>query len=145
MSPHALSRPHTSALTSPLLLPPILSWLLYAIIKRRPPKSRAPPISLFLYASLFGAPNRQTSHRAAKPDHGRLAWDIGSSGAIGWWRQQPAHEERGPSPLKGRAAAAHVDCCVLSLCFVLWLAIEYWFYPFCRVEHSTHANILPFF
>jgi len=25
----------------------------------------------------------------------------------------------------GRVAAAHVGCCVLWLCFVLWLAIEY--------------------
>ncbi len=76
VSPRALSRPRASALTSPLLLLPILGWFLYAIIKRRPPKSRAPPISLFFYASFFGAPNRQTSHRAAKPDHGRLAWDL---------------------------------------------------------------------
>ena len=75
--PHALSRPRASALTSPLSLLPILGWLLYAIIKRRPPKSRALPISLFFYVSLFGAPNRQTSHRAAKPDHdGHLAWDL---------------------------------------------------------------------
>ena len=29
-----------------------------------------------------------------------------------------------PQPLVGRAAAAHVGCCVLWLCFVLWLVIE---------------------
>ena len=33
------------------------------------------PISLFFDASLFSAPNRQTSHCAAKPHYGRLARD----------------------------------------------------------------------
>jgi hypothetical protein len=39
--------------------------------------------------------------------------------------QQSLHGERGPKPLKDRAAAAHVGCCVLWLCFLLWLAVEF--------------------
>jgi hypothetical protein len=67
----------------------------------------------------------QPSRRQTRP----WAWapcvgPIRSSGAIGWWRQQPAHGVRGPMPLKGRAAAAHVGCCVLWLCFVLWLVMS---------------------
>jgi len=50
---------------------------------------------------------------------------IGSSGAKIWFHGRCCHGERGPKPLKGRAAVAHVGCCVLWLCFVLWLAIEW--------------------
>jgi len=35
---------------------------------------------------------------------------------MSWWRRWPTHGGRGPKPLEGRAAAAHVDCCVLWLC-----------------------------
>jgi hypothetical protein len=38
---------------------------------------------------------------------------------MSWWRRWPTHGERGLKPLEGRAAAAHVGCCVLWLCFVL--------------------------
>jgi hypothetical protein len=41
---------------------------------------------------------------------------IGSGGAMSWWRRWPTHGERGLKPLEGRAAAAHVDCCVLCGC-----------------------------
>ncbi len=89
------------------------------IIERWPPKARAWRISLFFDVSSFGAPNRQTSHRTAKPDHRRLAWDhreprrhwLGAPVFCPW-------RERA-KPVEGRVAAAHFGCCVL--CCVLWL------------------------
>jgi hypothetical protein len=46
-----------------------------------------------------------------------------------WGQLCPAHGERGAKPLESRAAAAHVGCCVLWLCFVLWLAVEHCILP----------------
>jgi hypothetical protein len=40
-----------------------------------------------------------------------------------------SHGERGQKPLKGGAVAAHVGCCVLLLCFVLWLVVEHCILP----------------
>jgi len=81
----------------------------------------------------------------AQPMLRALYGPIGSSGIKNWVHGRCCHGERGPKLLKGRAAAAHVGCCVLWLCFVLWLAIEYCFYLFCRVEHPTNADILSLF
>jgi len=61
---------------------------------------------------------------------------------MGWWRRLPTHGERGLKLLEGRAAVAYVGCCVLWLCLVL---CSHTFYPFCRVEHPTHGDILPHF
>ena len=61
---------------------------------------------------------------------------------MSWWRRWPTHGGRGPKPLEGRAAAAHVGCCVLWLCGCV---VDHVFYPFCRAEHSTHGDIFPLF
>jgi hypothetical protein len=56
-------------------------------------------------------------------------------------------ERERAKPLEGRAAAAHVDCCVLCGC-VVWLCFvlcSRTFYPFCRVEHPTKGDISPLF
>ncbi len=61
---------------------------------------------------------------------------------MSWWRRWPSHGERGLKPLEGRAAAAHVGCCVLWLCSVLYSRT---FYPF--VEYSTSPMLIfsPYF
>jgi len=59
----------------------------------------------------------------AQPMSRALYGPIGSSGAKIWVHVRCCHGERGPKLLKGRAEAAHVGCCMLWLCFVLWLAI----------------------
>ena len=71
---------------------------------------------------------------------------IGSGGAMIWWRRWPTHGGRGLKPLEGRAAAAHVDCCVLWLhgCVVV-LCSRSTFYPFCRVEHPSKGDIFHLF
>jgi hypothetical protein len=46
-----------------------------------------------------------------------------------WGQLCPAHGERGAKPLESKAVAAHVGCCVLWLCFVLWLAVEHCILP----------------
>jgi hypothetical protein len=70
---------------------------------------------------------------------------IGSGGAMSWWRRWPTHGGRGPKPLEGRVAAAHVGCCVLWLCGCVVVLCSRTFYPFCRAEHPTHADISPLF
>jgi hypothetical protein len=72
--------PHTfcpgcfsSQIPSPL---PTLSfgWLSCQIAEQRPPKAWAPPLSLFLKGSRFGAPSKGTSHGDREPTTGRLLW-----------------------------------------------------------------------
>ncbi len=49
-----------------------------------------------------------------------LGGSIRSSSTMSLWHHWPTHGRRGPKPLEGRAAAAHVGCCVfLWLCFVV--------------------------
>ncbi len=117
--PHTLQLPRASSPASLQMRLPTPSWLLSLIIKRRPPKVRAWRISLFFDVFLFGAPNRQTSYRAAKPDHRRLASDHRELQRH--WLGAPVYcpwRERA-KPVEGRVAAAHFGCCVL--CCVLWL------------------------
>jgi len=61
---------------------------------------------------------------------------------MSWRRHWPTHGRRGPKPLEGRAAAAHVVCCVLWLCGCVVARV---LYPFCRVDHPTHGDICPLF
>ena len=51
-------------------------------------------------------------------------------------------ERERAKPLEGRAAAAHVDCCVLCG-FVVMCSLT--FYPFCRVEHPSKGDIFLLF
>ena len=77
-------------------------------------------------ALYFGAQTKEPTMARAQLMPRALYGPIGSSGSKIWVHGGGCcHGERGPKPLKGWAVAAHVDCCVLSLCFVLWLAIEY--------------------
>ncbi len=74
VSPHVLSCRRASCQTYPLPLPPPIGWLLVTVIKRQPPKAKAPPISLFFDGSLFGAPNKGADNGKRKPDTVRLPW-----------------------------------------------------------------------
>jgi hypothetical protein len=49
---------------------------------------------------------------------------IGSKSAKIWVHGGCCHGERETKQLESRAAAAHIGCCVLWLCFVLWLMVE---------------------
>jgi hypothetical protein len=106
--------------------PPTLSfgWMLHKIIEWWPPKADTLSLSLFFYRLHFGTPMKDRRAARAHPTHRTIDRLIGSSGAKTWVYGGCCHEERGPKPLKGRAAVAHVGCCVLRLCFVLWLGVE---------------------
>jgi hypothetical protein len=41
-----------------------------------------------------------------------------------WWCHCSTHGEREGKPLEGRAAAAHVDCCVCVVVFCVVLAYD---------------------
>jgi len=53
----------------------------------------------------------------ASPTARGLRMVLGSGGAMSWWRRWPTHGGKGPKPLEGRAAAAHVGCCALCVVF----------------------------
>ncbi len=112
--PHA---PHQPRLLSNI--PPTVAvapiWLLLFPSKFQPPKAKAPFPLFFFDASSFRLPNRQTSHCAAKLDHGCLSWDhrdprchwLGAPIACPWREMA--------KPVEGRVAAAHFGCCVLCV------------------------------
>jgi hypothetical protein len=82
-----------------------------------------PQPSLYFLMGLVLAPQSMEPTMARVHQMPRACYRlIGSSGAKICIHGRCCHGERGPKPLKGRVAAAHVDCCVLWLCFVLWLA-----------------------
>ncbi len=95
-----------------------------------------PGASLYFMLGLFLSP--WTGEPSAAPPNltGRaLRGPIESSITMSWWCRWPTHEGRGPKPLEGRAAAAHVGCCVFfCLCFMVWaseatLVVESWHEP----------------
>ncbi len=61
--------------------------------------------------------------------HCAIDGSIGSSGTKIWGYGWSSHGQRGPKPLEGRVAAAHVGCCVLWLRIVLWLVVEHCILP----------------
>ena len=72
---HAAQR--ASPLSSPLTLPPTFGWLLCLLTKRRPPKAKTLPPSLFFDGLHCNAPNEQTSDSEHKPDSSRPAHGVG--------------------------------------------------------------------
>ena len=66
-------------------------------------------VSLFFDVSLFSAPNRQTSHRAAKPEIRRLARDHRDPRRH-WLGTPLLYPYRGQKPLEGRAPVDHFWC-----------------------------------
>jgi len=69
------------------------------------------------------APNSEREPDGVRPAHTRV--EAAARLFVGSFAL-PMERERA-KPLEGRAAAAHVGCCV-------------WFYPFCRVEQLTRPN-----
>ncbi len=65
--------------------------------------------------------------RDARPKRYVRAMFCCRGGAMSWQRHWPTHGGRGPKPLEGRAAAAHVGCCVVV----------------CRPISSSHAVMRP--
>ncbi len=74
-SPPVLHTGCASSSTSLPPWPPITIWLLCFYSKCRPPKANTPLSISFFDVPSFHPPKRGTSHRSAKPDHGRLALD----------------------------------------------------------------------
>jgi len=83
------------------------------MLKRQLPKAETPPLSLFFEGLRFGASNKETNNGESAINAVSLVWahreqrrqDIGPWQMLSW-------RER-PKPLEGRAAAAHVGCCVV--------------------------------
>ncbi len=120
MLPHMLRPGRVSSPTSLLLQTPILSWLLCIMIKRRPPKAKAPSLSLF-FDGLH--PAHQTSEPTTASTNLRaraLCRPVGSCITKFWGGCCPTHGERA-KPKDRVVAAAHFDCCVLCfvLCFIM--------------------------
>jgi hypothetical protein len=119
--PHMLPPHCASSPTSKLLQKLTLGQLLCLLMKGRPPKAWAPPLSLFLNGLHFGAPSKGTSHGNCKPATGRLLWtdgelrhqDLRALLASNWREREKLLEDR--------VAVAHVGCFVLCLlCCGLW-------------------------
>jgi hypothetical protein len=87
-------------------------------------RPRPRPSLCFLRGCVLAPQMKEPTMARAQPTPRALYGPIGSSGVKNWVHGRCCHGERGPKPLKGRAAVAHVGCCVCSGCvFVLFLPI----------------------
>ena len=82
-------------------------------------KATNEPFSLNFWACVASRPpNKPTNGGAAKPDHGRLAWDHRRPRHHVVWVPLTYPRRQRAKPLGGRAVAAHVGCCVV--CVLCW-------------------------
>jgi hypothetical protein len=66
-----------SSPTHPFMSTPSSIWFLFILIKRRPPKAKAPPLSLLFAASYFASPSKQTNDSKRNPNGSRPAHGVG--------------------------------------------------------------------
>jgi hypothetical protein len=66
--PHLFWPGLSSSPLHPLMLTPSFIWLLFILIKRQPPKAKAPPLSLSFDASYFASPSKQTNDSKRNPN-----------------------------------------------------------------------------
>ncbi len=109
------------------LLPrtPTFGWLLCCPTKRWPPKAKVTSLSLIFDVLHFGAPNKGTNSNESAPDATHLVWAHRDQRRqdLGPWRMLPW--QKMAKPLKGRAMAAHVGCCVFCVCVVFERPFSY--------------------
>jgi hypothetical protein len=89
-------------------------WLVvvFSQPERQPPKPRPRSPLCFLIGCISAPKTREPTAVLPNPKARALHGHIGSRGAMRWWRCWPTHGERGLKLLEGRAAVAHVGCCV---------------------------------
>jgi hypothetical protein len=75
--PHTFWLGLASSPTHPLMSTPSFIWLLFILIKRRPPKAKSPPLPLLFDASYFASPSKQTNDIECNPDSSRPAHGVG--------------------------------------------------------------------
>ncbi len=75
--PHTFQPGLTSSPTHPLMSTLFSIWLLFILIKRQPPKAKAPPLSLLFDASYFASLCEQTNNSERNPDSLRPAHCVG--------------------------------------------------------------------
>ncbi len=115
--PHVLHPPRATFPDSLPPLMPTLGWLLCFPFKFWPLKANAMPIALFVHGVCVSVPNKGTGRGTAKPDHLRLAWDHRrpQRHVLWLWALLTYPWRKRAKPLEGRAAAAHVGCCVFCV------------------------------
>jgi hypothetical protein len=75
--PHTFQPGLASSPMHPLTSTTSSIWLLFILIKRRPPKAKEPPHSLLFDASYFTSPCKQTNDSKRNPDGSRPAHGVG--------------------------------------------------------------------
>ncbi len=118
--PHTFRPGLASSPTHPLMSIPSPIWLLFILIKRRPPKAKAPPLSLLFDASYFVSPSEQINDSERNPDSSRPVHGIGE------WRRHDLlapllypWRERGQSHWRvGWQGSSCWLLCLCVLCFV---------------------------
>jgi hypothetical protein len=120
--PHMFRPGLASSPMHPLTSTPSSIWLLFILIERRPPKAKAPPLSLLFNASYFASPSKQTNDSERNPDglqpaHGieeRRRHDLEAPLLYPW-------RERGQSHWRvGWHSSSCWLLCLCVLCFVFF-------------------------
>ncbi len=120
--PHTFRPGLASSPMHPLTSTPPSIWLLFLLIKQRPPKAKAPPLSLLFDASYFASPSKQTNNSECNRDSLRPAHGVGE------WRRHDLvapllypWRERGQSCWReGWHGSSCWLLCLCVLCFVFF-------------------------
>ncbi len=118
--PHTFRLGLASSPTHPLMSTPSSIWLSFILIKRWPPKAKAPPLSLLFDASYFASPSNQTNNSERNPNGSRPAHGVGER----WCHDLVAPllypwRERGQSHWRvGWHGSSCWLLCLCVLCFV---------------------------
>ncbi len=116
--PHTFRPGLASSPTHSFTSTPSSIWLLFILIKWRPPKAKAAPLSLLFHACYFASPSKQTNDSKRnldrlRPAHGigeRRRHDLGDATAL-------PMEREWAKPLEGRVARL-ILLVVVSVCVV---------------------------
>ncbi len=122
--PHTFPPGLASSPTHPLTSTPSSIWLLFILIKRQPPKAKAPPLSLLFDASYFASPSKQTNNSKRNPDVLRPAHGVGDrrrhdlvAPLLYPWRERGQRHWR-----VGWHSSSCWLLCLCVLCFVFFAA-----------------------
>ncbi len=136
---------HRGRAPSPISSPqqtPTFGWLLCFPNQMAATWLRTRSPLCFSMGCISAPKTREPTAAPPNPMVRALHGTIGSGGAMSWRHRWPTHGWRGPKPLEGRVAAAHVGCCVFWLCGCVVARV---LYPFCRLDHPTHGDFPPLF
>jgi hypothetical protein len=123
--PHTFRPGLASSPMHQLMSTPSSIWLLFILMKRQPPKAKAPPLSLLFVAFYLASPSKQTNDSERNPNSSRPAHGIGERRRHDLVTTALPMEREGTKLLEGRVAWL-ILLVVVSVCVVFCVLCSNW-------------------